>query len=258
MLQRGLLERCEPDARYLSPLRISWIWTEPASPPRAGPCARPPLSPPAGAALFLRRVARTRVADRPGRYREPQVNGMRSGELIEITNRLRGRSFQVGDFVVERWYGCGSIRARQPGTHVRPAAGGVSAQVRPRIVAIRRQRTASLTDREGARLVARHGVLRGGAPARGAACILVRWPAPGPRIPGGLGICPAAGPPGLDLKAESWHHIRRLATHRGSLPPRGARAIGSRGTDRPVRPEAHVTAPAPRPNVKRRVGRVPR
>ena len=157
-------------------------------------------------------------------------------ELIEITNRLRHRSFQAGDFVVERWYGCRSIRARQPGTHARPAAGGVSGQVRPMIVAIRRQRAASLTDREGARLVARHDVLRGGAPARGAACFLVRWPAPGPRIPGGPGICPAAGPPGLDLTAESWHHIRRLATHRGSLPPRGARAIGSRGTDLPVRP----------------------
>ena len=235
------------------------IRTESASPPRAGPCARPPLSPPAGAASFPpSRPERPRVAGRRDRCGKPQVNGMGPRELIEITNRLRHRSFQAGDFVVERWYGCRSIRARQPGTHARPAAGGVSGQVRPMIVAIRRQRAASLTDREGARLVARHGVLRGGAPARGAACILVRWPAPGPRIPGGLGICPAAGPPGLDLKAESWHHIRRLATHRGSLPPRGARAIGSRGTDRPVRPEAHVTAPAPRPNVKRRVGRVPR
>src|SRR5579864_3882875 len=34
-------------------MRISFsIRTEPASPPRAGPCARPPLSPPAGAASF--------------------------------------------------------------------------------------------------------------------------------------------------------------------------------------------------------------
>ena len=57
------------------------------------------------------------------------------------------------------------VRARQPGTHARPAAGGVSEQVRPP-----GERTASLTDKYGARLVARHDVLRGGAPARGAAC----------------------------------------------------------------------------------------
>ena len=39
-----------------------------------------------------------------------------SGLELKITNWLRGGAFHAGDFVVERWYGRNSVRARQPGT----------------------------------------------------------------------------------------------------------------------------------------------
>jgi len=62
------------------------------------------------------------------RIRESLVNGMWPGKLIKITNWSRARALQFGDFVVETCYGRWRVRARQPGTHARPAAGGVSSQ----------------------------------------------------------------------------------------------------------------------------------
>ena len=68
-------------------------------------------------------------------------------------------AFQRADFVVERSYGRSSVRARQPGTHARPAAGGVSDQAGP--VA------AGLADGECARLVAQPDVVSQRRPGQG-------------------------------------------------------------------------------------------
>ena len=60
--------------------------------------------------------------------------------------------------------------SERPGTATRyPRATSRGRRVRPGEAA--RNGTVNLTDKEGARLVARHDVLRGGAPARGAALL---------------------------------------------------------------------------------------
>ena len=107
MLHGALSKRYEPNARYLSPLRISLHMDGAGLPPQGRTVRAAPALPPGGGRLMFRvRASRASLADRAPGSRESQVNGMRLGELIEITNRSRGRSFQAGDFVVERWYGC--------------------------------------------------------------------------------------------------------------------------------------------------------
>jgi hypothetical protein len=74
----------------------------------------------------------------------------------------------------------------RPGTAARyPRATSRGRRVRPGQTA--RNGTVNLTDKEGARLVARHDVLRGGAPARGAACFM------GTASSTGLGLAETAG-----------------------------------------------------------------
>src|SRR5262249_25010109 len=62
----------------------------------------------------------------PGGVRERRreaTGGIEATRSIKISNSCRTASMQPARSVVERFYGP-SVRARQPGTHARPAAGG--------------------------------------------------------------------------------------------------------------------------------------
>jgi hypothetical protein len=155
-----------------------------------------------------------------------RVAGMQLAQSIQITNRSRRGLSKAAADTVQRNHGP-MVRTRKPGTHARPAAGGVPWQAnsgRRSAAAIRAQTTICLPRQRRCTLGNPAGRVRATAPLeRGAVCVRARgapsFPAPGD--------CPEAIEPGSLLSGPSGQ--ARLASR--------PRAESSR--QRQSRPGAH-------------------
>ncbi|HEV3381875.1 MAG TPA: DEAD/DEAH box helicase [Trebonia sp.] len=114
-------------------------------------------------------------------------NGMLRGQLIKITNRSRSGLSLARVSTYKSATDSRNVRVRQPGTHARPAAGGVSGQVKP-VEGSRREKASGarrvcLTDKKGARFGSQVAGLTATAPPAGApfACPRCPFAVPSPR-----------------------------------------------------------------------------
>ena len=106
-----------------------------------------------------------------------RVAGMQLAQSIQITNRSRRGLSKAAADTVQRNHGP-MARTRKPGTHARPAAGGVPWQAnsgRRSAAAIRAQTTICLPRQRGCTLGNPAGRVRATAPLeRGAVCVQAR------------------------------------------------------------------------------------